>query len=137
MEEIKNLIKNIVLKAVEKPDEILLYNRYHEDVRLKKVNDNTYELIIPKTKDGESWERWSYDEKDGVETIYMVDPSGGPFMSIGECQLPVYGGSSYFTDLKKITRIIRNKQSMLWIISQFLSLFLIKTLLLFSPTSLL
>ena len=104
MEEIKNLIKNIVLKAVEKPDEILLYNRYHEDVRLKKVNDNTYELIIPKTKDGESWERWSYDEKDGVETIYMVDPSGGPYMSIGECQLPVYGGNSYFTDLKKITR---------------------------------
>ena len=28
MEEIKNLVKNIVLKAVEKPDEILLYNRY-------------------------------------------------------------------------------------------------------------
>lgn len=56
-------------------------NRYGDEYRFEKVNENTYTIV------GEL-KYWRYGGKEGQNGIDdndlgFVDPSGGPFISIG------------------------------------------------------
>lgn len=51
------------------------YNRYREEVYLDPISENKYRLISPYNY------RVIFNE-DG-KTIYALDPSGGPFLSVG------------------------------------------------------
>lgn len=72
----------------EYPETIKLYNRYNEDVHLEREKDNIYKLV---TED--SYLRCGYFpdvhdvmeyEKQEEKQYSFVDPSGGPFISVGE-----------------------------------------------------
>lgn len=57
------------------PKEIKLYNRYRENVYLKHIVDNKYELITP-----DPYMRFGIKDDD-LSNYTFVDPSGGPFIS--------------------------------------------------------
>lgn len=70
------------------PETIKLFNRYKEDVHLEKVKDNIYKLITedPYMRCGyfpDVHDVMEY-EKQEEKQYSFVDPSGGPFISVGE-----------------------------------------------------
>ena len=78
-------------------DVILLNNRYRETNYLKKVDENKYELVL-ETYDYVRYGLWN--PEDNKRGYSFVDPTGGPFMSVGS-KLPT-------TD-KEIDEIITEK----------------------------
>lgn len=56
-------------------------NRYGDTVEFIKIKKNTYEFSV-KDESGNPTQYWRYGwDDDGI--ITMVDPSGGPYISIG------------------------------------------------------
>lgn len=56
-------------------------NRYGDEYRFEKVNENTYTIIG-------DLKYWRYGGKEGQERVNLsdlgfVDPSGGPFIQVG------------------------------------------------------
>jgi hypothetical protein len=56
-------------------------NRYGDEYRFEKVSDNTYTIV------GEL-KHWRFGGREGQESMDLtdlgfVDPSGGPFISVG------------------------------------------------------
>jgi hypothetical protein len=70
-------------------------NRYGDEYRFEKVSDNTYTIV------GEL-KYWRFGGREGQERMDLtdlgfVDPSGGPFISVGS-----------IIESRKITRISAN-----------------------------
>ena len=69
--------------------EYKLYNRYGVDVRLREVEDGKWLYVIPEKE--MEWIRYGTDPAK-EDAIWMVDPSGGPYISIeADNTLYVYG----------------------------------------------
>ena len=60
---------------------IHLYNRYDELVYLEHLSGNDWEL--KGSQFAFQHLGITFDNVDGVEKIYAVDPPGGPFLSVG------------------------------------------------------
>lgn len=91
------------LVKYESNDDILLFNRYHDDVRLIKVDDETYEYHIVVSDEPYAYIRCSFDTKqDGTKIYYSVDPPGGPFLSIGDNFVSVLGKKELYINIREI-----------------------------------
>ena len=76
-------------------------NRYGNEYHFEKLDDNTY------TIKGEL-EHWRFGGREGADDLYMnnlgfVDPSGGPFISIG-----------YEIEGRKVTNIASTKDGIIF-----------------------
>ena len=60
-------------------NKIELYNRYHSDVYLEQIENNAWKLSGD--DNALHWIRVGYSDKE--DTIAFIDPSGGPFLSVG------------------------------------------------------
>ena len=94
---------------MNKFDKLYLFNRYGDAVCINRVadTDNVYKLIInekdPSDNDVVNV-RYIYDS--WPDNIYAVDPSGGPFISVGKNNLSLIGTSdlnAVTIDVEKIT----------------------------------
>lgn len=67
-------------------------NRYGDEYRFEKINDNTYTIV----GDLKYWRCGGKEGQEGIDDsdLGFVDPSGGPFISIG-----------YEIEGRKVTRI--------------------------------
>jgi len=56
---------------------VIYQNRYGDNIVFEKVDDNTVKMSGFKSE----WCRWGWKNDPNVYT--MVDPSGGPYISVG------------------------------------------------------
>ena len=101
--------------------EYKLYNRYRVPVSLiEEAQENIWSLNLPAEE--MDWVQVSYDmetrkNEDGIEeqieVDYSVDPSGGPFMSIGQNKLSLYPVGEIEFMLKRIEYDKTNKKYLL------------------------
>lgn len=61
-------------------ENIKLNNRYNAKIWLEHINEDLWQLKSENHKDLQ-YMRFIYE--DDNKTIYAIDPSGGPFMSLG------------------------------------------------------
>ena len=79
--------------------EYILYNRYKVPVSLKQISDsNEFLLVLPEKE--MYWVQVSYD----LELVkdYSVDPSGGPYIALGENRLPLYPSGEINVNVESI-----------------------------------
>ena len=79
--------------------EYILYNRYRVPVSLKQISEDSNEFLLVLPEKEMDWVQVSYDleivkDENGieqkVEKDYSVDPSGGPYIGLGENRLSLY-----------------------------------------------
>ena len=79
--------------------EYILYNRYRVPVSLKQISEDSNEFLLVIPEKEMDWVQVSYDfeivkDENGieqkVEKDYSVDPSGGPYIGLGENRLSLY-----------------------------------------------
>ena len=79
--------------------EYILYNRYRVPVSLKQISEDSNEFLLVIPEKEMDWVQVSYDfeivkDENGieqkVEKDYSVDPSGGPYIVLGENRLSLY-----------------------------------------------
>ena len=61
-------------------EKIKLHNRYHSDIWLEHIENDLW-YINSKSEEDLSYMRIIYNEDN--KSIYAIDPSGGPFLSVG------------------------------------------------------
>ena len=61
-------------------EKIKLHNRYHSDIWLENIGNNLW-YINSKSQEDLNYMRIIYYEDN--KSIYAIDPSGGPFLSVG------------------------------------------------------
>ena len=73
-----------------------LYNRYRVPVSLKQMSEDSNEFLLVLPEKEMNWVQVSYDleivkDENGieqkVEKDYSVDPSGGPYIALGDNRL--------------------------------------------------
>ena len=76
--------------------EYKLYNRYRVPVSLKQISEDSNEFLLVLPEKEMNWVQVSYDleivkDENGieqkVEKDYSVDPSGGPYIALGDNRL--------------------------------------------------
>ena len=76
--------------------EYILYNRYRVPVSLKQISEDSNEFLLVLPEKEMDWVQVSYDfeivkdenkKKKKVEKDYSVDPSGGPYIALGDNRL--------------------------------------------------
>ena len=76
--------------------EYILYNRYRVPVSLKQISEDSNEFLLVIPEKEMDWVQVSYDfeivkDENGieqkVEKDYSVDPSGGPYIALGDNRL--------------------------------------------------
>ena len=76
-----------------------LYNRYRVPVSLKQISEDSNEFLLVIPEKEMDWVQVSYDfeivkDENGIEQKiekdYSVDPSGGPYIALGENRLSLY-----------------------------------------------
>ena len=76
--------------------EYILYNRYRVPVSLKQISEDSNEFLLVLPEKEMDWVQVSYDfeivkDENGieqkVEKDYSVDPSGGPYIALGDNRL--------------------------------------------------
>ena len=76
--------------------EYKLYNRYRVPVSLKQISEDSNEFLLVLPEKEMDWVQVSYDleivkDENGieqkVEKDYSVDPSGGPYIALGDNRL--------------------------------------------------
>ena len=76
-----------------------LYNRYRVPVSLKQISEDSNEFLLVLPEKEMDWVQVSYDleivkDENGieqkVEKDYSVDPSGGPYIALGDNCLSLY-----------------------------------------------
>ena len=79
--------------------EYILYNRYRVPVSLKQMSEDSNEFLLVIPEKEMDWVQVSYDfeivkDENGIEQKiekdYSVDPSGGPYIALGENRLSLY-----------------------------------------------
>ena len=79
--------------------EYKLYNRYRVPVSLKQISEDSNEFLLVLPEKEIDWVQVSYDleivkDENGieqkVEKDYSVDPSGGPYIALGDNHLSLY-----------------------------------------------
>ena len=79
--------------------EYILYNRYRAPVSLKQISEDSNEFLLVLPEKEMDWVQVSYDfeivkDENGIEQKiekdYSVDPSGGPYIALGENRLSLY-----------------------------------------------
>ena len=79
--------------------EYILYNRYRVPVSLKQISEDSNEFLLVIPEKEMDWVQVSYDfeivkDENGIEQKiekdYSVDPSGGPYIALGENRLSLY-----------------------------------------------
>ena len=79
--------------------EYILYNRYRVPVSLKQISEDSNEFLLVLPEKEMDWVQVSYDfeivkDENGIEQKiekdYSVDPSGGPYIALGENRLSLY-----------------------------------------------
>ena len=79
--------------------EFNLYNRYRVPVSLKQISEDSNEFLLVLPEKEMDWVQVSYDweivkDENGieqkVEKDYSVDPSGGPYITMGDNRLSLY-----------------------------------------------
>ena len=72
---------------MKNPKEVLLFNRYRENIRLELYDDetNTYKLVLDEDKYQINLgvTMFNSDENHDEDEIAAVDPSGGPYICRG------------------------------------------------------
>lgn len=63
--------------------QIQFYNRYREKTYLQRVTDTIYEFRYKDDENKDNFCRYGYEENKGHKKYVFVDPSGGPYISIG------------------------------------------------------
>ena len=61
-------------------EKIKLHNRYHSDIWLEHIGNDLW-YINSKSEEDLNYMRIIYNEDN--KSIYAIDPSGGPFLSVG------------------------------------------------------
>jgi len=61
-------------------ENIKLNNRYNAKIWLEHINGDLWQL---KSENPEDLQYMRFIHEDDNKTIYAIDPSGGPFMSLG------------------------------------------------------
>ena len=76
-------------------------NRYGVEYNFEKINDNTYNIV----GELDHWRFGSQEYADEIDyqNLGFVDPSGGPFISLG-----------YKIDGRKVTRIYLDNDNILF-----------------------
>ena len=91
--------------------EFKLYNRYRISVILKQLEDNGNEYLLEVPEKELQWVQVSYDlivqkdengEEQKIEKDYSVDPSGGPFIALGENRLSLYPSGELIINVEEI-----------------------------------
>lgn len=91
--------------------EYRLYNRYRVPVVLRRLSDDSDEYLLDVPKTELQWVQVSYDwdiknNEDGsvtkTEVDYSVDPSGGPFIALGESRLSLFPSGEIVVDVESI-----------------------------------
>lgn len=76
-----------------------LYNRYRVPVSLRQMSEDSNEFLLVLPEKEMDWVQVSYDwdlvkDENGieqkVEKDYSVDPSGGPYITLGDNRLSLY-----------------------------------------------
>ena len=79
--------------------EYILYNRYRVPVSLKQISEDSNEFLLVIPEKEMDWVQVSYDfeivkDENGIEQKiekdYSVDPSGGPYITMGDNRLSLY-----------------------------------------------
>ena len=79
--------------------EYILYNRYRVPASLKQMSEDSNEFLLVLPEKEMDWVQVSYDfeivkDENGieqkVEKDYSVDPSGGPYITLGDNRLSLY-----------------------------------------------
>jgi hypothetical protein len=75
-----------IKQLVNRHMKIEIKNRYQDTITFKEIEPNIYVMSSVDSK-GEAvdygW-RFGFDEVDGTRVFNMVDPPGGPYLSIGD-----------------------------------------------------
>ena len=72
---------------MEISEKVKLYNRYGDEVNIEFIGNNEFVLNSPLIG-GEDYCQASYEKlPNGEIKYYSVDPSGGPFITLGENRL--------------------------------------------------
>lgn len=115
-------------KIIHDPDNLKLFNRYRVDIRLVRENSeekpDVYTLVLPEKE--MQWVQYSYDyeteasedcipetvtEEEKRERYCSIDPSGGPFITLGSNVISLYPtGYIRFNVLK----IFENPETKRW-----------------------
>lgn len=77
-----------------------LYNRYRVPVSLKQISEDSNEFLLVLPEKEMDWVQVSYD----LELVkdYSVDPSGGPYIALGENRLPLYPSGEINVNVESI-----------------------------------
>ena len=91
--------------------EYILYNRYRVPVSLKQMSEDSNEFLLVLPEKEMDWVQVSYDfeivkDENGieqkVEKDYSVDPSGGPYIALGENRLSLYPSGEININVERI-----------------------------------
>lgn len=74
--------------------EYKLYNRYGDNLYLKEIAENTFELV-----GGLDWMRIIYNATN-TNVIDAIDPSGGPYMEVNH--FTIYPGGKILKEIREI-----------------------------------